>query len=153
MPALTSPAATEALAEALRAPLLLLANKFRRQNYALPLTMTQGPVLGHLLEGPRRMTELARREGVQLPTMTQIITRMENLGLVERTMADDDRRAVEVRITDLGRRLVAEVVDARREYIRHLIEPLTDEERKAMQAAIPVIRKMAATDWPVESGP
>jgi DNA-binding MarR family transcriptional regulator len=148
MTALTAPATTEALAEALRAPLLGLANKFRRQNYGLPLTMTQGPVLGHLLDHPTRMSELARREGVQLPTMTTIVTRMENLGLVERTMAPGDRRAVEVHITRLGRQRVAEVVNARREYIRQLLESLTDEERHVIEAAIPVIAKMATHDEP-----
>jgi DNA-binding MarR family transcriptional regulator len=141
-PLTTTAVRVEVLAETLRPRLLLLANAFRRQNDRLPLTMSQGPVLGHLLKGPKRMTALAQLEGVQLASMTQMITRMEAAGWCRRTMATSDRRAVDVTITALGRRKVDEVIEARREMIARLIEGLSEDDRRALEAAVPALDRL-----------
>jgi DNA-binding MarR family transcriptional regulator len=133
---------TEVLAETLRPRLLRLVHLFRRQNYVLPLTMSQGAILGHLLDGPKRMTALAQLEGVQIASMTQSITRMEAAGWCERTMATDDRRAVDVTLTPVGRRVIKQVVEARRELIRQLLEGLSEDERRALEAAVPALDKL-----------
>jgi len=44
-------------------------------------------------EGPLRPSDLATREGVRPPTMTRIVTGLEEGGYVERTVDPADRRA------------------------------------------------------------
>ena len=55
--------------------------------------------------GPQRLTDLAAREGVTQPAMTQLITRLEEAGLARREASPDDGRVVLVAITErAGRR-------------------------------------------------
>lgn len=133
-------AALEAVEE-LRPRLLRLAHLFRRQSTGLPVTMTQGAVLRHLaLAGrPLRMGELAQLEGVQMPTMTQLVARLQAIGLVTRTMAAADRRAVEVSLTERGRDVLDLVVAERRRLLADRLARLSSSELEALLAALPAL--------------
>src|SRR5689334_20439763 len=91
----TVPPVAEAaeLALRLRPVLVRLSLVLRREQQArLSLSLAQSTVLGQLLDGrPRRMGELAATEGVRLPTMTEIVARMESQGWVRREMSETDR--------------------------------------------------------------
>lgn len=50
-------------------------------------------------KSPSTVSELARRSVIKLPTLTRMLIRMENEGLITRQALDDDRRVVEVRMT------------------------------------------------------
>src|SRR6478735_7136874 len=56
-------------------------------------------------DGPVRLTDLAKTEQVSQPGITQLVTRLERDGLVERRPDPSDGRAVLVHITEAGRRL------------------------------------------------
>ena len=57
-------------------------------------------------EGPIRLTALAAKEGVSQPSMTQLIQRLERLGLVARLADPDDGRAALIGITGHGQALL-----------------------------------------------
>ncbi len=139
---------TEDLARELRPRLTRLSHLLRRQTTGLALSMSQTLVLGTLLDGrPHRMGELAQAEGVALPTMTEIVTRMERNGWVRRRMDVRDRRCVEVTITEAGRRLAGEVIARRIELLRDRLERLSDGERRALAGAIPALDRLLE-GWP-----
>ena len=56
-------------------------------------------------EGPIRLTALAAKEGVSQPSMTQLIQRLERLGLVARLADPNDGRAALIGITGRGQAL------------------------------------------------
>jgi DNA-binding MarR family transcriptional regulator len=123
--------------------------EFTRNSIRLPVrdrhTFTTLSVLHTLAgKGPMRLTALTATEQITQPAVTQLITRLEREGLVERRPDPDDRRAVLVRITDTG----AQIVQGRRqERVRRfseLAEHLTPEERHAIAAALPALAHMAA---------
>ena len=147
--AAASPAySTEDLARELRPRLTRLSHLLRRQTTGLALSMSQTLVLGTLLDGrPHRMGELAQAEGVALPTMTEIVTRMERNGWLQRRMDVRDRRCVEVTITEAGRRLAAEVIAHRIDLLRARLEPLNEGERRALADAIPALDHLLE-GWP-----
>lgn len=68
-----------------------------------------GPQLAVLREaarsGPLPVGELARAIHLSQPTVTGILNRLEKRGLVQRIRRSDDRRAVNVNVTDSGREL------------------------------------------------
>ncbi|MEU4982921.1 MarR family transcriptional regulator [Streptomyces sp. NPDC021969] len=87
-------------------------------------------------EGPQRLTELARAEGVSQPNMTQLVTRLERAGLARRTADASDGRGVLVAVTSAG----TEVLDRRRaeraRALRRLMEDMTGPERQATTTAL-----------------
>ncbi|WP_244941849.1 MarR family winged helix-turn-helix transcriptional regulator [Streptomyces rubrogriseus] len=87
-------------------------------------------------EGPQRLTELARAEGVSQPNMTQLVTRLERAGLARRAADASDGRGVLVAVTSTG----VEVLDRRRAEralaLRQLMEDMTGPERQATTTAL-----------------
>jgi DNA-binding MarR family transcriptional regulator len=99
-------------------------------------------------EGPIRLTTLAAREGVSQPSMTQLIQRLERLGLVARLADPDDGRAALIGITEGGQTLLNERKRMRRERLKALMATLTPEEESALwlaaRVALPTLHRLAA---------
>ncbi|MCW2625727.1 MarR family transcriptional regulator [Mycobacterium sp.] len=97
-------------------------------------------------EGPIRLTTLAAKEGVSQPSMTQLIQRLERLGLVTRLADPDDGRAALIGITGLGQTLLDDRKRIRRERLTALLERLTSEEKSALwlasRVALPVLGRL-----------
>jgi len=112
-------------------------------------------------EGPIRLTTLAAKEGVSQPSMTQLIQRLERLGLVTRLADPDDGRATLIGITAHGQMLLDDRRRIRRERLTSLLERLTAEEKSALwlsaRVALPVLHRLVENaDCPfetVEAGP
>ncbi|MCI3935161.1 MarR family winged helix-turn-helix transcriptional regulator [Streptomyces sp. AN091965] len=93
---------------------------------------------------PRRLTELTRTEQITQPAITQLITRLERDGLVERRPDPSDGRAVLVHITEAGRRIGRSRHDDRTRHLAPLVERLAPEDRQALAAALPALTRLAA---------
>ena len=107
------------------------------------LSFTTVSVLHTLsLKSPMRLTELTVNEQVTQSGITQLVTRLEQDGLVERRPDPNDGRVVQVHITALG----ANVIDSRRldrmTKLSKFIEGLTLEENRAIASAIPALRRL-----------
>src|SRR5205807_7301234 len=72
------------------------------------LSRTQVGLLSTLSDGPRRITELAKFEGLAQPTMTSLVKQLEQRGLVRRDRQTDDGRVVLVHLTDIGAAALAD---------------------------------------------
>lgn len=92
-------------------------------------------------EGPCRLTELARAEGVSQPNMTQLVTRMELAGLVRRVADRDDGRAVIVEATDSGLDVFRQRRAKRARALHVLVEELSEPEREAVRIALPALAR------------
>jgi DNA-binding MarR family transcriptional regulator len=66
------------------------------------LSRSEAGLLNTLRGGPRRITELAELEGLAQPTMTQLVQRLEQQGLVNRARQAEDGRVVLVNLTEAG---------------------------------------------------
>lgn len=133
------------LASELRPLVFRLYYVVRRQTPAHHLTLSQGSALAHVVSnGPLRMGDLAEAEGVRLPTMTELVARLERDGLVARQPDPLDRRVVQVAVTDQGRRLYSDLVTAREEFLRERLARLSAADRAAIEVAIPALHRMLA---------
>ncbi|MEU9149915.1 MarR family transcriptional regulator [Streptomyces sp. NPDC048417] len=120
-----------------------LVRYVRQVSTAGGLSSAASSVLGRLgREGPQRLTELARAEGVSQPGMTQLVTRMERDGLVRRIASTDDRRGVLVEATDAGADVVRERRAERAEALRELMDRLDPQERSAVVIALPALARL-----------
>ena len=62
--------------------------------------------------GELRITEFARLDGCSQPAATTLAKKLYRLGLIERQVDPDDSRAVLLRVSDEGRRWLAEAREA-----------------------------------------
>ncbi len=108
------------------------------------LSFTTLSVLDTLASGgPMRLTELTRTEQMSQPGLTQLVTRLERDGLVERRPDPDDGRAALVHLTEAGRRIGRARREDRARHLAPLIARLTAEERRALAGALPVLTRLA----------
>ena len=94
--------------------------------------------------GPMRLAELTATEQVTQPAMTQIVSRLERDGMVERRQDPDDGRGVLVQITEVGRKVIASRQSDRLEQLTRLFEQLTEDERASITSALPALMRVVA---------
>jgi len=99
------------------------------------LTMSQLKILfvlhgGVLPNGDRglRVGEVAHSLGVTLPTVTAVMDKLVERGLVRRAEDPRDRRQHLCRLTPAGQGLIDRLIDSHRAYHERLHEFLTDKE-------------------------
>jgi DNA-binding MarR family transcriptional regulator len=106
------------------------------------LSRTEGGLVAALASRPYRITELASREGLTQPAVTQLVNRLEQRGWVERRTDARDGRVVLVGLTDAGR----DVLDrARAEYRALLHEELAtldDDEVATLAEAVDILDRL-----------
>jgi DNA-binding MarR family transcriptional regulator len=86
--------------------------------------------------------DLAAAEQVQPPTMTRIVARLEEMGLVERGAFAGDRRVVVLTVTDRGRTLVEESRRRRTVALAATLAGLSAPERALLEAAVPLLDRL-----------
>ncbi|HEY6497549.1 MAG TPA: MarR family transcriptional regulator, partial [Trebonia sp.] len=135
----------DAVAAALAADLERIVGLFRSLSPANGLSMTAAATLAGIERfGPQRLTLLAAREGVTQPAMTQLITRLEDSGLVRREASQEDGRVVLVVITDEGRAMLARRRAGRAERLAVIIAQLSPEHQDALVSALPALDALAS---------
>jgi DNA-binding MarR family transcriptional regulator len=92
-------------------------------------------------DGAMPMRALAEAMDVSQASATGIVDRMEQRGLVERRRDDEDRRVVQVGITDEGRSLVTGMAERRRDHMAHILAELTNDELAGLLAGTRAMRR------------
>jgi DNA-binding MarR family transcriptional regulator len=129
------------------ADLTSVLENFTRMSIRLPavqrLSFTTLSVLHTLTRsGPKRLTELTASEQVTQSAITQIVTKLEGEGLVERRPDPSDGRAVLVHITPEGTAIVEGRRAERMAHLAELAGRLTQAERAAIAAALPALARL-----------
>jgi DNA-binding MarR family transcriptional regulator len=130
------------LANQLRPVLLRIARELRREIHSLGVTGGQVSLLIQIKKYPGiTASELAERERISAPGMSGHIARLEAAELIERTRATD-RRRIGLTLTEGGDRVLANVRKRRTAWLVEHLKDLTDEERDALEAALPALEKL-----------
>jgi DNA-binding MarR family transcriptional regulator len=131
----------EVLGEAL---FTLAAGVIRRRSRTLSLTALS--TLATLERtGPRRLTDLAVAEEITQPSMTSLVTQLEQLGMAERVRDRVDARVVLVAITRPGRQLLRKRRRVGAEALTELIDKLDEQDAADLRAALPALLRLADT--------
>ena len=102
-------------------------------------------MLSEAPEGRQRMSALAAFIVQSRSRVTHTAARLEKRGLVRRIPAPDDGRGVVLCLTDAGFALVGQLARIHVESVRrHLIDPLTAEQFRALGEAMQTIRRANA---------
>lgn len=138
-------AADEAqLAHALRDAILRFNRRVRQARPIGDLTFSQLSALTSLqLAGALTPRELADTERVQPPTMTKIVGKLEERGLVARTPHPTDRRQVILAATEQGRAVYAQFERVRDEWLAQRLAALAPDERETLRRAAEILQQVA----------
>jgi len=104
--------------------------------HAAELTLMQVRVLRRLAQEPRSLGHLGADLMLAPPSMTRLIDRLEERGLIERRRDDEDRRKVLATITGEGRRLVSAIPFLEGTPIRKAVERMKVADRERIAAAM-----------------
>mgnify|MGYP001556470128 FL=1 len=120
-------------------------NRLANQRVRLPLPFAQARLLSTIeAEGRARISDLAALDHCSQPTMTTQVRRLEEAGLVSRTVDPDDARAVLISITPQGVATLAQVRADRGNAIDPFLEELDSSDRDTLAAAVEIMRGLLA---------
>lgn len=88
-------------------------------------------VLISLSRGPRSVGRIAEEIGVSSSAVTQLVDRLVEHGMVERSHAEDDRRVVLVGFVPKMRELARGITADHKRRLEEALAPLTDAEARA----------------------
>ena len=108
------------------------------------LSLTAAATLARLQRsGPARLTELASAEGVSQPSMTALIARLADQGLVRRAADPHDGRAVVLSLTPAGGVVRAHRRAERTRQITGPLAGLSDDDVRHFADALPALIRLA----------
>src|SRR5262249_17654232 len=118
-------------------------NRLATQRIQMPLPSAQARLLATIeAHGEARIGDLAAVDHCSQPTMTTQVRRLEDAGLVARTVDPGDARAVRIRITDEGRHTLNAVPTDRAAAIEPQLALLGPADRKVLADAGQVLRRL-----------
>jgi len=118
-------------------------NRLATQRIQMPLPAAQARLLATIeAHGEARIGDLATVDHCSQPTMTTQVRRLEDAGLVTRTVDPGDARAVRIRITPEGIRTLNAVRTDRAAVIEPQLALLAPADRHVLTEAVAVLRRL-----------
>jgi DNA-binding MarR family transcriptional regulator len=136
------------LASSLRDIVSRMHKRLRREVKSVDnLSLTEVTTLSYLYtNGSMFPSELAEVTMVKAQSMSQIITHLEELGIITKTPSDTDKRKVAISLTDFGKQMVEQTRYERDEWMDDAIEKnLSATEKKTLLEAVALMNKL--TDY------
>jgi DNA-binding MarR family transcriptional regulator len=116
-------------------------NRFTRQ---VGLSLVQMSVLTHLYyRGPSEVTNFCEMLQISPAGASQMIERLVQEGMVQRAETPGDRRVRLVHLTEKGREVILQSIEARRAWISQLVATLSIEEQARIAEALRLLSERA----------
>ena len=136
---------SEEMAEQLHSAAIHLLRILRKEDESGGLNAPRLSALSVIVfGGPITLRDLAAAEQVRPPTMTRIVSALEQQHLVTRKKNEQDGRSVYISATTAGKRLLLEGRNRRVRSLVRQIDALATTEKVALRNAIRVLKKILA---------
>jgi len=138
------------LASSLRLSVTRLARRLRQQATAeAEVSPSQLATLASVERlGPITLGDLAAVERVQPPTMTRIVSALEDAGLVSRHVDERDRRISRMQTTVAGRKFLERTRSRKDLYLSSRIRTLDADDRAVLARAAVILEKLLEGEGP-----
>src|SRR6059058_3425498 len=131
------------VAHRLRPVLLQVGRELRREAREVGVSPEQVALLVAIKYTPGiGVRDLAARERVSPPAMSNHVDRLERDGLVERTPSASDRRRVGLTLTEEGQRVLRRVRSRRTAWLASRLRGLSSDELAAVEAAVEPLNRL-----------
>jgi DNA-binding MarR family transcriptional regulator len=124
-----------------------VARMFEVTLESVGLTIQKFRVLAYLDQAPATPSELAYRLTVQAPTVTRLVAGLTERGYVSREVDGSDRRRSVLRVTNAGRRAIAQASTASQAALDRILAPLPARDRAAVDRGIRVLGGAMLEYW------
>jgi len=119
----------------------LLRLKF--DGFANGLTRIDLAIMGELSQTNMTMSELAKALMMTKPQCSHVVDPLVRLGIVERHPVTNDRRLINLELTEKGHKSLKEMKLKVKESIKNRLASLTTEELFKMSSALETLRNVA----------
>ncbi|MBO8140014.1 MAG: MarR family transcriptional regulator [Thermosipho sp. (in: Bacteria)] len=93
-----------------------------------PITPAQFDLMQKIyFTGPKTMTELSGNLGIAKSTTTGLVSRLEKDGFLERVKSSDDKRVINVSLTEKGKKVIDEVIVERVQFIKSVLQSMPEQ--------------------------
>ncbi len=131
------------IADRLHSAAIHLLRRVRKVDEATGLSAARLSALSVLVfGGPATVGALARAEQVSAPTMSRLLSGLERDGFVVREADEGDARAVRVRATANGTRVLQQGRERRVAELVDLLEGLSSEELRTLGSAAEIMERV-----------
>ena len=131
------------VADRLHSAAIHLLRRIRKVDEASGLSAARLSALSVLVfGGPTTVGALARAEQVSAPTMSRLVSGLERDRFVVREVDEDDARAVRVRATPKGRRVLAQGRERRVAELVQLLEGVSADELRMLGSAAEILERV-----------
>ena len=103
------------------------------------LSMTQVGALFQINRGRSNVSDLAEGLGITIAAASQMLERLVQQNLVLRSEDPQDRRVKQFVLTDKGRRIIQESVEARQGWLEDFVSVLSEREKEQIAAAVKIM--------------
>jgi len=104
------------------------------------LSLLQGYALTHLFfKGPIKISELREHMMVSLGAASQMVDRLEKLGMVERVADPEDRRVRKVVVLDKGKKFVQENFAFSQSWLSEIPATINPEQEEQITATLSIL--------------
>ncbi|MBM4763591.1 MarR family transcriptional regulator [Bacillus sp. B15-48] len=106
------------------------------------LNITEFSVLEVLyLKGIQTINQIGDSILISSSSMTYVIDKLEKRGLLKRSACPDDRRAIHVNLTDLGKELMEDIMPRHEQFIHQIFESISHDEEETVIKLLNKLRK------------
>lgn len=133
------------LADRLRPLMLQVSRQLRREAQKSGLSQLDSQILMAIKRMPGvGVSELAQAEQMSRPTMSVHVKRLEAANLIAREAggAGEDRRRVQLSLSDKGKQALVAVRRSRTDWLATRLAKMTPEERAALDAAVAPLARL-----------
>ena len=128
---------------------LVIARTARRlrQEAGEGLSPSQAAALATIdRHGPLTPSELATRERIQRPTVTRVLARLEEDGLVSRTADPKDGRSSLIAVSPAGHARLEELRTRKDAYLARRLTTLSAQDREVLDRASAILERLLDED-------
>jgi len=137
---------TSGLPSQLRLAIMRLGRRLRQQTVG-DVTVSQLSALSTVARcGPLSLGELADIERIAPPSTTRIVGRLEERGLVVRTVDATDRRVARLAVSEAGQSVLNQTRTRRDAYLALRLQAMTAEERETLMQALPLLERLTGDE-------
>jgi len=107
------------------------------------ISVEQFHVLRYVRRGTDSMSELATAKNISRPAISQAVDVLVKKGLLTRVQSTQDRRFVDLALTDAGSNLLDTVFQETRKWMKERMCDLSTDELETMITAMEVMKKIS----------